>query len=392
MTPSTLGIYLHLPFCRSRCSYCAFYTVPQDHDRAVAFVNALEREIGTVAREGRNASPRAIPPQAGRRVDTIYLGGGTPSLLPPRDLDRLLDAVRRSFAVDPDAEITIEANPETVTRSAALAWAAGGFNRVSVGAQSFAAEVLGALGRQHGPAETVAAVHALREAGFDNVNLDLIAGVHPSGLAEDLAAALALGPEHLSLYLLEATEEETGRPTGLTRRRAVGSNPLPDEDWFADTYPRSVGFLEDAGLRRYEICNFSSPGRESRHNLKYWRCEEVLGFGPASHSLVAGVRHSVEADLDAYLRGSAAGAPRIQVDDAEPGQRLAEVLFLGLRLSAGLNEDMVRARGGTGIPPAILTGLERLRGAGLVTKREGRWSLTDRGVLLSNEVFQTFLP
>lgn len=387
------GIYMHLPFCASRCSYCAFTTAPDQSATRQEYVQALAAEISRVARQGRQLGGMPLPPQHGRPVATIYLGGGTPSLLTQAQLEHLLAAVHQEFAVAADAEVTLEANPETVTPAAANGWRRLGVNRVSLGAQSFRDSVLRALDRQHDGRRIEAAMRELRAAGISQVSLDIIAGVQGDHLLDDLEQAMTLLPDHLSMYLLEVDAEEVGGVTRLARRVDAGRAQVPDEDWFAATYPRAVACLEAGGLPRYEISNFARPGCQSRHNLRYWRCQDVLGFGVAAHSQVAGERHGISRDLQAYLAAARCGqAPPAERDGVGAAERVAEAWILGLRLDEGISAREVALRTGTPEVPPPLDRLARVMAAGLLVQHGDRLRLTPRGVLLSNEVFQALLP
>jgi oxygen-independent coproporphyrinogen-3 oxidase len=387
--PPGLGLYLHLPFCRARCSYCAFVTASDDESRRARYVDVLSLEIAGVARRGRQTEGLALPPQGGRELSTIYLGGGTPSLLTVEQLAAVLAAVRRSFRPAVNAEITLEANHETVTARSAASWRRLGVTRVSLGAQTFQDDVLRSLGRRHLAADVGRAVALLRRHGPPELSLDLIAGVNPASLDRDVAEAIALAPDHLSLYLLEVDELEVGGVTPLARQAARGQRQVPDEDWFADAYAGAVRSLAAAGLARYEISNFARPGRACRHNLRYWRMQEVLGCGVASHSLMAGCRHGVTVSLEDYM--TAGGSPPLTVDRVTDQERAAEAWILGLRLDQGITAGEAASRSATALPPP-LAALEEMRDAGLLDYREGRWRLTGRGVLLSNEVFARLLP
>jgi len=383
-----LGIYAHVPFCQARCSYCAFYTLADrgDADRG-QFAAALGSACERLAVQGQ---PPLFPPLGGRRVDSIYFGGGTPSLLAPDDLVALVDRLRHRFDLTSDVEITLEANPETVNPDAARAWIAAGINRVSLGAQTFDAAVLRHLGREHGPEMIGRAVGMLRGAGCANLSLDLIAGVNPAGLEADLEQACALAPDHLSVYLLELTADEVGGRTPLAAQAARGTWRPPDEDWFADAYPRIVRRLAAAGLRRYEISNFARPGRTCRHNLKYWRCEEVLGVGPAAHTLLGGRRFATRPDLASWLVSVARDGTAALVEDREIDPP-AEALILGLRLDDGVSWAEVEER--AGMPPrrAQRRAIDAFGAQGLLRRSGDRLQLTMRGVLLSNEVFERLL-
>jgi oxygen-independent coproporphyrinogen-3 oxidase len=388
-----LGVYLHYPFCQARCAYCAFYTVADSPAARHQFVQSVAAEIERVARQGRVGPGLILPPPAGRSVDSIYLGGGTPSLLTPGDVAALLARVRDHFRVLPGAEITLEANPETVSAAAAEGWLTAGVNRVSLGAQTFDDAVLRALGRGHDQAAIHSAVRALRRTGCENLSLDVLAGVAAECLDEDLEKACDLAPEHLSLYLLEVDEEEVGRSTPLKRRLETGLWQAPGADWLAEAYDRGVERLQRAGLGRYEICNFARDGRACRHNLKYWRSQEVLGFGPSAHSLMAGVRFAVADDLEGYIGAVTAGSlPALHVDGAGLRQRASETFILGLRLAAGIDPAGLERQLGIPLTAGQWREVERVREAGLVAWHGKRLRLTARGMLLANEVFQAFLP
>ena len=355
-----LGLYIHIPFCRAKCAYCDFYSLARSEDRMDVFVRALAASL-------RAAAPLA----AACTVDTVYFGGGTPSFLGAARLAALLETVTAHYAAAPEAEITFEANPESARDVSALrTLRAAGFNRVSLGMQSADDAELRAVGRIHTARDTEAAVEAARAAGFDNLSLDLIYGL-PAQTRErwrsSLEAAAALAPEHLSCYGLKL---EPGTP--LYARRGAAS--LPGDDAQADMYLDAVDFLAARGWAQYEISNFARLGYESRHNLKYWTLGEYLGFGPGAHSDFGGRRFAIERDLDAFLAGTA----RYSEDAApSPQERAAERVMLGLRTARGLSaealagaEDVLRA--------CAAHGLAELRG--------GRWRLTARGFLVSNEI------
>ena len=391
---SSLGLYIHVPFCRARCSYCAFYTVPHDTTAAARYEDALLTEIEQLADRGRPGNGIDLPPQRGRHVDTIYLGGGTPSLLPASSLERILAAIRRFFAVDSAVEITLEANPETVSRAAAEAWIERGISRVSVGAQTFSDDTLRRLGRQHDAVAIITAVERLRDAGCRNVNLDLIAGVDAARLTQDVDAACALQPEHLSLYLLEVEEDDLGTLTPLARRVAAGRAAVPSSDWYAEAYPEAVARLSAAGLQRYEICNFARGGAVSRHNLKYWHCDEVVGFGPSAHSLAAGVRFANPPDTAAWERSllSERRLPEAEVDDRTAATARAEIAILALRLTEGIGRRRLERLLATQHRPDIPPFLDDLADNGFLQTAGERVAFSTRGMLISNEIFQRLLP
>lgn len=356
----TLGIYIHIPFCRSKCAYCDFYSLARGEDSMDAYAAALSAAL-------RDAAPGA----AGYAVDTVYFGGGTPTALGAKRLAALLDVVTAQYAVAPDAEITTEANPESARDAIALRTLRGaGFNRVSLGMQSADDGELRAVGRIHTAADTAAAVEAARAAGFRNLSLDLIYGLPAQTLSRwlgNLDAALALRPEHLSCYGLKV---EPDTPLWARRENAC----LPDDDAQAEMYLAAVARLEARGYAQYEISNFALPGRESRHNLKYWTLGEYLGFGPGAHSDFGGRRFAVARDLDAFLAGRI-----VHSEDAAitPRERAAERVMLGLRTAEGL--DAATLAGAENV-------LRQCEAHGLAASRGGRWRLTPRGFLVSNAV------
>ena len=363
-TPRPLGLYIHIPFCRSKCAYCDFYSLAQSGERMDAYVSAL------------GSSMRAAAPRAARyTVDTVYFGGGTPSLLGAPRLAALLQTAADCFSLAPGAEITFEANPDSARDGTMLRTLRGaGFNRVSLGMQSADDGELRAIGRVHTARDTEEAVNAARRAGFDNLSLDLIYGLPGQThdrWRESLAAALALSPEHLSCYALKV---EPGTP--LYAQRAALT--LPDDDAQADMYLYAAETLAANGYEHYEISNFARPGRASRHNLKYWTLSEYLGFGPGAHSDFGGRRFAVARDLGAFLAGNA-----VYSEDAtvSPRERAAERVMLGLRTARGIAADEL------GLPFGGAEAVLRECAAhGLAEQNAARWRLTVRGFLVSNAV------
>ena len=368
---TVLGLYLHIPFCKQKCVYCDFYSLPRREEDMDAYVSALERQLA-----------RYAPAAADRDVDSVYFGGGTPSYLGAARLCRLLGGVRAAFRVLPQAEITFEANPDSAQDAEALsALRRAGFNRVSLGMQSAAGAELRSIGRIHTMAQVRASVEAARRAGFDNLSLDLIYGLPGQSLSrwrENLAAAVELGPEHLSCYGLKA---EPGTP--LYARR----DTLPGDEVQADMYLETVDFLEGRGYRQYEISNFAKPGRESRHNLKYWTLGEYLGLGPGAHSDFQGRRFAWARDLEAFLRGE---PPRSEDQAMTQRDRAEEWLMLSLRLVRGLDMAAWEERLGRPFAP-FLPLLRRCEAAGYATQEGNRWRLTPRGFLLSNQIIGQLL-
>lgn len=373
-----IALYIHVPFCRRRCSYCAFTSYPCRKADIPTYVRALTSELSRL--------------EVNRHVRTIYLGGGTPSLLSVEQLGDILGAAHSLFTVDSDAEITMEANPGTVD-AAYLAAARGlGINRLSLGVQSLNDRELALLGRIHTAVEVKQAIRCARDAGFGNVNVDLIYGL-PSqttdGWRETLEKALAMRPEHLSLYALSL---EAATPL----HRAVREGTLPgiDPDFAADQYELAEDLLAAAGYRHYEISNWALAGRECRHNLFYWHNQPYLGAGVAAHSWLGGHRLANTSSLDDYLAAYAGNMvlPPDMDEEIGPETELAETVILGLRLDEGVSVDDIHDRFGIDVTARYGGVIEAMTAAGLLEYTGGRLHLTRRGRLLSNEVFWRFLP
>lgn len=365
------GVYIHIPFCKSRCSYCDFATDVWRSDNAVArYVAAVTREISL------QSASRA-------KADSIYFGGGTPSLLAPTQVQAILDIVKARFTVSEDVEITMEMNPATVTSESLAAYRDLGVNRASFGVQTFNERDLKLLARGHDANDARNTFRLLRDAGFNNVSFDLIAGLPGQSMDDwrkNLDEAISMGPEHLSLYLLEIHE---GTP--LAEQLRSGRRPMPDEELAADMYELMIDALEAAGYRQYEISNFAKAGFESRHNTKYWRMDAVYGFGVSAHSFDGRERYANERDMAAYeTRIDSYG--RADVSRETPNYA-SESVFLGLRLNEGVDIDLHQS-----IFAVDLTSkLAALSDAGLVELVDGRLRLTRRGMLFSNEVFAEFV-
>lgn len=367
-----LGLYIHIPFCKQKCAYCDFYSLAGSDDRMDDYTDALCAHLAELA-----------PYAAGYLTDTVYFGGGTPSYLGEKRLARILKTALKKYHVAKDAEITLEANPDSAGDWKALrALRKAGFNRISLGMQSACGEELQDIGRVHTADQTAAAVESARRAGFQNLSLDLIYGLPrqtQERWRENLAAAVDLGPEHLSCYGLKAEE---GTP--LFARKAEAE--LPDDDAQAEMYLYAVDYLEARGYRQYEISNFAREGLASRHNLKYWTLGEYMGFGPGAHSDLGGTRYAYERDLEGYIRGVRGQGPLLSESDRIPPlDRDVEYLMLGLRTVYGLDprefENRFRRRF-----RCFLPFLEECREAGYAVCEEGRWHLTPRGFLVSNQI------
>lgn len=375
---TVLGLYLHIPFCAAICNYCNFNRGLLDEALKRQYVDAL---IGEIHRAAEPETP----------VDTIYFGGGTPSLLADREVARILDACCQSFRLVDDHEITLEANPETVTGAALAGYRAAGVNRLSYGVQTFDDEELRRLGRLHSAATAQRAISMARDAGFDNLSLDLMMWLPGQSVEQWLAsvdALVAIRPEHASLYLLEIYPNA---PLKDDMARA-GWSLAPDDD-AATMYLEALSKLDAAGYEQYEISNVAQPGRRARHNVKYWQDGEWLGFGCGAHSTRGNARwRNVAATID-YVRRVSAGDPVVterRVMDAHA--RVEDALFTGLRLGDGLNLQGIVARYGVDVWARYGGELERFVLAGLLVHEPGRrLALTRSGMLLANEVMTVFL-
>ena len=387
----SLGIYISVPFCRTKCSYCNFAS--DVFSRA-----AFDRYVDQVCLEIGNA-PRLAQEMGGvfaTEVDSIYLGGGTPTVLDPRQLRRMFDAVRAQFSVQPEAEITVECAPGTLSQEVLQTLLHCGVKRVSLGVQSFVDGEAAAVGRLHKRATVVDDLSRLRSAGIANINIDLIAGLPhqtASGWQESLEQAIATGAPHVSVYMLEVDDDSRlGREliAGGTRYHA---HFVPDEDAIADSYLAACDTLQAAGVAQYEISNFARPGSESRHNLKYWTRQPYLGFGIDAHSMLQAADETMEAvrfatadTLEKYLAGSP-----LQKTEVSPAAALEESFFLGLRLNCGIDLHAIAERFGQSALEGLQPAIADLVGNGLLRQADAGLQLTPRGRLLSNEVFQAFL-
>ena len=374
-----LGLYIHIPFCSAICNYCNFNRGLFDAALKQRYVGALLTEIQRAGEAGGAA-----------RADTIYFGGGTPSLLDAAEIDRIIAACRTSFDVAGDCEVTLEANPETTTTDRLRAYRSAGVNRLSFGVQSFRDEELRRLSRLHGADRARAAFAEAREAGFDNVSLDLmmwLPGQQVEQWLDSVDQAVALGPEHLSLYLLEVYPNA---PLKEEMARARWSQ-APDDD-AATMYLAAMDRLEAAGYEQYEISNVARPGRRSRHNTKYWTDGEWLGFGCGAHSTRDGVRWKNVSATEEYVDRIGRREPTaVDVRRLSDAERLGDALFTGLRLSDGVDEAAVERRYGVDLWQRYGADLEPFLDSGLLKRQNRRLWLTRRGMLLAHEVMTVFV-
>jgi oxygen-independent coproporphyrinogen-3 oxidase len=397
----TVSLYLHIPFCHAKCHYCDFNSYAGMLGLREQYVSTLLAEIRLAGERARLADGRP------RRCRTVFFGGGTPSLLTAEQVKAVLGATRSAFQLDVDAEITLEANPGTLEYGHLDSICAAGVNRLSMGAQSFDADLLRWMGRIHSPQEIEVALHAGRSAGFTSINLDFIYALPGQSLdvwSDTLERALALRPEHLSLYSLIVEE---GTP--LHRWVAQGRVRPADEDLAADMYEHARARLGAAGYHHYELSNWALPGHECRHNLTYWRNLPYIGLGAGAHGWYADHRYAEARPIREYVARVNAGisghappgslaplalpAEAIVEDEAiARSLQMAETAMLGLRLVDGLDLDVFAARFGSSFDAVFGPRLERVRAYGLLEMRGNRLCLSDRGLLLGNEVFESLLP
>ena len=363
-----LGLYLHIPFCRSKCLYCDFCSLPARSEELIsAYVNALCRDI---------AGKKEIC--ADYAVQTIYFGGGTPTLLSAAQLETVMETIRKTFYVEADCEVSAECNPATGGKDLFSAMRRMGFNRLSIGLQSAHKNELRALGRMHDFDGFLRTWNEAREAGFDNLNADVMFGIPEQteeSFAKTLEKLIPLSPEHLSAYALTLEE-------GTPLYRLAEKLSFPSEEETAGMYLHMVDFLAANGLEQYEISNFARPGYQSRHNRKYWDVEEYLGFGVAAHSDFGGVRFGNGRDLDAYLRGE-----DVCVEKGKPSakERENEYVMLQLRLAEGLKNQAFQARFGHGAQ-AFFAKLEPWIEKGYLRRTADGAAFLPKGFLVSNAI------
>ena len=371
-----LGVYIHIPFCASKCSYCDFYSLAGQESKMEKYQRALIKHI-------EEAAPQMEP----YYIDSLYFGGGTPSFYGAKYICEIFNTLKRTAKVLKSAEVTVEMNPDSVTPEGLRMLKNEGVNRISLGVQSANDDILRLIGRRHSFKQAEQAVRLAKAEGFDNINIDLIYGL-PSQTKNDwadtLSKCIALRPQHFSCYGLKI---EDGTPICKYR----GSEFLPNDDDQADMYLYMTDILEHYGFPQYEISNFSLPGKESRHNLKYWLLDDYMGFGPGAHSFVGGVRYSYVRDLDKYIEGVSGDTDIIdEYEKTDKLGRAAEYIMLGMRTVRGISKDEYTAvyRSGFDKIEYLLGEYEK---KGWVRKSGDRWSFTSSGFLLSNILIGTLL-
>lgn len=355
------GIYIHVPFCKRKCPYCGFYSVEYDAELKSDYIRALKRSMEPY----RHSEIEA---------DTVYFGGGTPSLLTPDEIGDILNEIRCTFVLKSDSQITLEANPTSVSPKSLLGYRKAGVNRISFGVQSANDDELVSLGRLHSFEMAKEAIRNAGLAGFDDISCDLMIGTPGQTISTVIDSAdkiISLGVSHVSCYMLKIEE---GTPYDCDDIRALAA----DDDLSADMYLELCSFLTSHGYSRYEISNFSKPGYESRHNLKYWHMDDYIGFGPAAHSFYCGKRFFVPSDIESFINNPIDSQ---LIEDASP-DILEEYIMLSLRLSEGMSLARLEKLGGDS--DSVLSLARRFENQGLLKIKNNSVSLTDNGALVSN--------
>jgi oxygen-independent coproporphyrinogen-3 oxidase len=371
-----LSLYIHIPYCVRKCLYCGFYSTPYSPRKADDFIAALKIEAEQSRKDIINGC-----------MGSIYIGGGTPTVLSREQLGQVIADMRRCFTFDDDAEFTVEANPNTLPSGYLSFLLEQGVNRLSLGIQSFSDKALSVLGRLHNAREAADAFRRARISGFKNIGIDLIFGIPGQNAAEwqkTIDAAIALRPEHISAYNLSLDEGSQ-----FARLEKTGEIALPEDEIVAEMYEHTVQSLSRAGYCRYEISNFALSGFACRHNQNYWERGEYLGLGPGASSFLAGTRYDNIADCDEYVRRLCNGLPARQSEEiVRADLAAAETLMLGLRTVQGVDLLRFRREYGTDLLNHLREGIGSLDAAGLILMTDERLRLTDRGFLLSDEVLK----
>lgn len=365
------GIYIHIPFCVKKCKYCDFVSFADRTDEFSGYVSAVIDEMAEYR---------------GERVDTIFIGGGTPTVLPYKELGRLIGECFKNFNIASDYEFTVEANPETVTDDKIKAMLFGGVNRVSVGAQSFNDAELKKIGRIHDAKTAYNTICQLKEMGFNNINLDLMTALPNQtreSLSRTLETALSLPITHISAYSLIIEEN-----TPLEREYSRGELVLPSEDEDRKMYKMTVETLKKSGFNQYEISNFAKAGYECRHNKKYWQCEEYIGLGVAAHSYLDGKRFYNTSDLKQYMSDRKHSEDVTVLTERD---KIGEFMIMGLRMNEGISEAEFLRRFGTTVDGMYADELEKFVNGGFLVRKNGKIALTDMGRDVSNSVLCEFV-
>ncbi len=377
MTDKTLGLYIHFPFCQSKCPYCDFYSIT-DNSCADRYINAVILQMQDYARAASHHD-----------VDTVFFGGGTPSSLSTKQLLRVIDAIYDNFNVRGDAEFTVEANPATVKAGALRKLRRAGVNRLSIGLQSALDSELKSLGRIHTFEDFKESFRVARKAGFDNISVDLMYGIPfqtPDSFRHSLREVTELSPEHISMYGLKIEE-------GTPFEKKKDSLSLPDEDAECNMYFDAIEFLSSKGYAQYEISNFSKPAHQCLHNLRYWNCEEYLGFGPGAHSYFGNRRFAYRRDLADYVKNmEAPGSVKDILSEnyeVKPNERLGEYVMLRMRLTEGVDTEFFAAAFGVDFERLFGKYLQLYSKNGFLQKNGRSWSFTPKGMYVSNYILSS---
>jgi len=374
---SPVALYIHIPFCKKKCGYCSFISYEGREDIIPAYLASVKRELNLRLDK--------------KSVYSVYIGGGTPSLLSAEQVEDLLVTVRSLTEVGSEAEITMEVNPGTVNREYLSAIRKAGINRLSLGVQSFRDDELKLLGRIHTADEAVQSILRARESGFDNLNIDLIYGLPGQNINDwqySLEKLIDISPEHVSLYSLTLEED-----TPLGKKIGKGIITEPDPDIAADQYEVAGAILASTGYMHYEISNWAKMGYQCRHNMVYWQCRQYMGIGVAAHSYLDNHRLANTGDPDEYIRMLGEGRLPVEMnEEIDENLRLSETVILALRLSGGVSLKEIKARFGIDLQDKFRYQLDEMTGFGLIEIDDARLKLTKKGILLGNEVFQRFLP
>jgi oxygen-independent coproporphyrinogen-3 oxidase len=373
-----LGLYIHIPFCQAKCSYCHFISIPYQREVANRYAKAILSEI------------EAFEPADDANVDSIFFGGGTPSLVPAVHIRDIIATCKRGFRFRDDCEASIEVNPGTTSMEKIASYRKIGINRASLGAQSFDVRELSSVGRRHNAEMIFDAVRHLKGGGFENINIDLMLGLPfqtSASWRRNLEIFAQLDIPHISVYMLDL--EDQCFLSDLVAQKAV---LLPEEDLISDMYLETVDFLATYGYLHYEISNFARPGFECRHNLKYWMRNPVLGFGVGSHSYDGISRYANKCQISDYIEAIETDMnPRAWREEIKKTQALQETLFLGLRLTDGIDWHQLNSKYGAEALSDYAVHIERLSDKGFIQWDAGRIKLTPAGMLISNEIFQHFV-
>lgn len=384
--PNEIGLYLHIPFCAAKCAYCDFYSISGCEEKE-RYIDSLMLQIEDYSESAKEHT-----------VDTVFIGGGTPTVISPKSMLDLLACIENNFDITDNAEITMEANPATVNLSTLKKYRKAGINRLSFGLQSANNNELSALSRIHTFEEFVDSYELARRAGFTNINVDIMYGI-PEQTPESLRHTLEMvcnltpdAPEHISLYNLRI---EDGTPFSKIRENLASK--LPDEDTEYGMYEDSISYLRMRGYEQYEISNFAKPGYECKHNLKYWNCGEYLGLGPGAHSYYNGVRFSFKKDLALYMETLEKQTPDLEsilTDEMytiSPSERVGEYIMLQLRLNSGLDVEDFRSRFNLDFEEIYSKYLKLYTQNGFMKKENNRYSFTNKGRYVSNYILAAML-